>query len=341
MDPKWYVAHNQLVFMNSLKMKLAIVFGVTHMLLGIFLKSLNAIHNNEFLEYLFEFWPQMIMMSCWFGYMSILIVAKWLTYYKNTNDAPSIVALMIDMFLKMGAVEKVPILAERKLNERINVILLIVSLLCIPIMLLARPIHRIIIGESTEKKDTSLHGIGNIAHTKSIKKNENKYYQFEDEEDIDAIDKEIKREEQKLEHENFISRHSIRGKTEELKDYESEEYNELDDSPNRMRKKLKKEEKEKNEQDINQLKGVLKIQHKSHTIEEVVVHRLIETIEFTLGTVSNTASYLRLWALSLAHSQLAAVFYEKTMHIGVSKGSPILIFLTQQGFWVATFGVLM
>lgn len=77
MDHKWYVAQNQLVFMNSLKMKLAIIFGVTHMLIGIFLKSMNAIHNNEFLEYLFEFWPQMIMMSCWFGYMSILIICKW------------------------------------------------------------------------------------------------------------------------------------------------------------------------------------------------------------------------------------------------------------------------
>ena len=49
------------------------------------------------------------------------------------------------------------------------------------------------------------------------------------------------------------------------------------------------------------------------TFSNFFVESSIETIEFVLGTVSNTASYLRLWALSLAHSQLAVVFFSKTI----------------------------
>jgi len=83
-----------------------------------------------------------------------------------------------------------------------------------------------------------------------------------------------------------------------------------------------------------------------HEFSEVVIHQIIHTIEYVLGCASNTASYLRLWALSLAHAQLAEVFWQFTFQRPLTTFSGTFLtgiaLVGGYGAWIGvTMGVLV
>ena len=270
LDPVWYITSNELAFVNSLKMKISVIFGVFQMIIGIVLKGFNAIHEKEFSEFIFIFCPQLIMMIIMFGYMDFLIFVKWNTTYECNFFAPDIKSYLMNIFLKFGEIPSFPnitwnitdpvcqnylgitqgeqidenkagsydwkLLTERNLLEKIHRGIFIACIIIIILML----VPKIIIDYFNNKKKIAISNI----QPQNILEQQN--------------------EENQVFQEDFMPQRIVK-----------------DEPP----------------------KG----------LSDFIVAGAIETIEFVLGTVSNTASYLRLWALSLAHSQLAQVFFNKTV----------------------------
>ena len=263
-DPKWAVAHNDLTFSNSFKMKWSVIIGVFQMLVGIMLRGLNNIYFKDKLSFFFEFIPYMIFFLLLFVYMIVLIYIKWLTNYSlDTSKAPSIITILMNLALKFGSVDGKPVWGTVAQEQLINRLFFIISIGCIPVMLLVKPLIKIYQKNKKEKEEEENPGMNN-------------YMEF------------LKNDYKEL----FL-------------DYIREQQN----------------------------------HHESAM--DILVHQIIETIEFVLGCVSNTASYLRLWALSLAHSQLSKVFFEKSI-LDLAKGYNFVFIIV--GYFLfanITVGVLM
>ncbi|KAL3850748.1 hypothetical protein ACJIZ3_012630 [Penstemon smallii] len=249
-DPSWRGSRSELPFLNSLKMKMSILFGLAQMNLGIILSYFNARYFSNSIDIKYQFVPQMIFLNSLFGYLSILIITKWCT-----GSQADLYHVMIYMFLS-----PLEDLGENQLfwgQGVLQVILLLLALIAVPWMLFPKPF------------------ILKRLHT-----------------------------------ERFQGRtYGILGS--------SDMYN--DEEPDSARQQ----------------------HHEDFNFSEVFVHQMIHAIEFVLGAVSNTASYLRLWALSLAHSELSTVFYEKVLLLAWGYDNIIIRLVGLAVFAFATAFILL
>ena len=298
MDPKWYSASNELTFMNSFKMKWSVIIGVIQMTLGIVLRGLNNLFFKDYLGFFVEFIPQFIFMNLLFGYMILLIFIKWNTDYTgNTQNAPSIITILMNLALKNGSVDGKPVWSTVEIEERTNQIFFYVAILCIPIILLPKPIVKIL-------KMKKYRAICEFDNNVNLGENINN--------DLPLVNKDIALKEEEIK--PLLENDDLQ-KAEIQYDSEQSEF-------------------------IN--KNLLQQKHEKEELpSDIFVHQIIETIEFVLGCVSNTASYLRLWALSLAHSQLSKVFFEKSLLLLAVYGNFILVIIGYFIFANITISVLM
>ena len=256
MDPKWFIAENQLAFFNSFKMKFSVIIGVIHMLLGVFLKGFNDNYYHNYYGIFFEFIPQFIFMSVLLGYMVVMIFIKWSTYFSDTSKAPSIITHLINIVIKGGSVENMPLWGRQTSTgsyqqESFHSAILAVLIILIPIMILPKPF--LDYKKYKKKKDQRI--------LQQVRINNN----------INNIGEDIGNGNDYSEVLYSSQIHS--------KEYESDK-----------------------------------------SFMDFFINQCIYSIEFILGSISNTASYLRLWALSLAHAELSKVFFEKTLKQNISDG---------------------
>ncbi|XP_071491442.1 V-type proton ATPase 116 kDa subunit a 1-like [Diadema antillarum] len=279
-DPMWQLAANQINFLNSYKMKLSVILGISQMTFGVVLSLFNHRYFKKRLNVWCEFVPQMIFMVSIFGYLVILIFVKWLVYNaSNSGDAPSLILTLINMGLFVAPAP--PMFAGQ---AQLQIFLVLVAISCIPWMLAIKP--AIIYFQRKNRYMVMRHDPG-AADSSGLMTSDTTAVINQDELAINNSDPE----------EPELPRQEEMAVAEE----------ELD-------------------------------------IGELCVYQAIHTIEYCLGCISHTASYLRLWALSLAHAELSEVLWSMVLAIGTRLEGylgVVGIFVTWGAWAILTMGILL
>jgi V-type H+-transporting ATPase subunit a len=235
LDPVWQLGTNKIIFLNSYKMKLSIIFGVVHMIFGVCMSTVNHNFFRRRINILLEFLPQIIFLILLFSYMVFMMFFKWIKYSPKMSgiNSPACAPSVLIMFINMMLFKKSPPLENCdefmfSFQGDLQRSFVFISLLCVPWMLLGKPFY-IMFSRKNQNKV--------IGHNGDV--NQGMEMSPETTDDIAPV-----------------------AHTES--------------------------------------KGC---GHDDEPLSEIFIHQAIHTIEYVLSTVSHTASYLRLWALSLAHAR--------------------------------------
>ncbi|ESO84217.1 hypothetical protein LOTGIDRAFT_108161 [Lottia gigantea] len=251
-DPIWQSAKNKITFLNSFKMKMAVILGISQMVFGVCLSIFNHLHFKMIVCLFCEFLPELIFLLALFGYLIFMVYYKWLVFdVTESGCAPALLIQYINMFMFKyeDASEKTDCDVQATFYENqqtIQTIFVIMAVLSVPVLLLVKPFYL-----------RSLHNAK--THPPKVEKDTSK---------------------------------SVNGKSKPVGE------------------------------DVKVSYGHALINHgedeEEFEFSEIFIEQAIHTIEFCLGCISHTASYLRLWALSLAHAQLSEVLWTMVLHIGLS-----------------------
>lgn len=149
-DPVWGLApDNRIIFLNGFKMKIAIIFGVIHMIFGVVMSLFNSIYFRDTTSIVTGFIPQIIFLVFIFFYLVVLMFMKWVKYSAaderirfRPGCAPSILITFINMMMFQEANEGDagcdPYMYDGQVAVQKG--LLIVAIVCIPVMMFGKPV---------------------------------------------------------------------------------------------------------------------------------------------------------------------------------------------------------